>query len=120
MSKSFVRISVALAAVMFFCAAIALADKGKTITVYYDSILPNGQTLKAGDYAIHVDETAHKVEFMQKGKVIAVAPCNCVEKAKKNNKTQCVFKKDAKGKQVLQVVQVSGDTKTIVLEGEGM
>jgi hypothetical protein len=119
MSKSFVKISIALAATLFFYAAVALAEKGKTITVYYDSVLPNGQTLKAGDYAIHVDKTAHKVEFLQKGKVIAEAPCDCKE-GKKNDKSQCVFKKDDKGKQILQVVQVGGDTKTIVLEAEGM
>jgi hypothetical protein len=119
MSKSILKTSVALAAMLFFCAAMALASKEKTITVYYDSVLPNGQTLKAGDYAIHVDTTAHKVEFMQKGKVIAEAPCNCKE-GKKNDKSECVFKKDAKGKQTLQVVQVGGDTKTIVLQGEGM
>jgi hypothetical protein len=120
MLKSFTKTSVALMAAIFVCAAIALAGKEKAIMVYYDSVLPSGQTLKAGSYAVHVDETIHKVQFLQKGKVVAETPCNCIDKGKKNSKSECVFIKDAKGHQKLQQVQLSGDTKTIVLEGKGM
>jgi hypothetical protein len=119
MSKSVLKSLVALAAAIFICSAIAFAAKAKTVSVHYDSILPNGQTLKAGEYTVHVDETAHKVQFMQKDKVIAETPCNCVE-GKKNDKTECVFKKNKEGKQTLQEVRVKGDTKQIVMEGAGI
>jgi hypothetical protein len=120
MLKGFAKMSVALMATIFVCAAIALAGKEKAIMVYYDTVLPSGQSLKAGSYAIHVDEAAHKVQFLQKGKVIAETPCNCIDKGKKNRKSECVFIKDAKGQQKLQQVQLSGDTKTIMIEGKGM
>lgn len=119
MSKSVLRTLVALAGAIFICSAIAFAEKAKTVTLHYDSVLPNGQTLKAGEYTVHVDETAHKVQFMQKDKVVAEAPCNCIQ-GKKNDKTECVFKKDKEGKQILQEVRVKGDSKQIVMEGAGI
>ena len=119
MTKNVLKTLVALAAAILVCSVIALADKAKTVTVHYDSILPNGQTLKAGDYAVHVDEAAHKIQFMQKDKVVAESPCNCIQ-GKKNDKTECVFKKTKEGKQTLQEVRVKGDTKNIVMEGAGI
>lgn len=118
MTKGVLKSMVALVGAIFICSSIAFA-KAKTITVHYDSVLPNGQTLKAGEYKVHVDETAHKVQFMQKDKVVAEAPCDCKE-GKKNEKTQCVFKKGKEGKQILQEVRVKGDTKQIVMEGSGI
>jgi hypothetical protein len=119
MTKSFLKTLVALAGAILVCSVIAFADKAQTVKVHYDSILPNGQTLKAGEYAVHVDEAAHKVQFMQKDKVVAEGPCNCIQ-GKKNEKTECVFKKDKEGKQTLQEVRVKGDTKQIVMEGAGI
>lgn len=120
MSRNFVKTLIALGAAIFFSVAIALADKGKTVSIFYDTILPNGQELKAGDYAVHMSETAKEVQFIQKGKVIAAAPCNCVEKQKKNRRTEVVYTKTSEGKQVIQELRLSGDTKTIVLEAQGM
>jgi uncharacterized protein (DUF2141 family) len=120
MLKSFAKMSVAVMAAMFVCAALALAGKEKTIQVYYDTVLPSGQTLKAGKYAVHVDESVHKVQFLHKGKVVAETPCNCIDKGKKNGKSECIFIKDSRGDQKLQQVELSGDTKTIVIEGKGM
>jgi hypothetical protein len=119
MTKSVLKTLVALAGAIFICSAIALAEKPKTVSVHYDSVLPNGQTLKAGEYTVNVDESIHKVQFLQKGKVVAEAPCNCVKGAK-NEKTECIFKKDKEGKQMLQEVRVKGDTKQIVMEGAGI
>jgi hypothetical protein len=120
MLKSFAKMSVALMAAIFVCAALALAGKEKGIMLYYGTVLPSGQTLKAGSYKVHVDETAHKVQFLQKGKVVAETPCNCIDKGKKNGKSECVFIKDSKGQEKLQQVELKGDTKTIVIEEKGM
>ena len=119
MTKSVLKTVVMLTGAILICSAIALAEKVPTVNVHYDSILPNGQTLKAGDYAVKVDEAAHKVQFLQKGKVVAEAPCNCTV-GKKNEKNECSFVKDKNGKQVLQEVRVKGDTRQIVMEGSGI
>lgn len=119
MTKNVLKTVVMVAGAILICSAIALAEKVPTVNVHYDSILPNGQTLKAGDYTVKVDETAHKVQFLQKGKVVAEAPCNCTT-GKKNDKTECQFVKDKDGKQILQEVRVKGDTKQIVMEGSGI
>ncbi len=119
MTKNVLKTLVALAGAILICSVIALAEKPKTVSVHYDSVLPNGQTLKAGEYTVKVDEAAHKVQFMQKDKVVAESPCNCIQ-GKKNEKTECVFKKDKEGKQMLQEVRVKGDTKQIVMEGAGI
>ena len=118
MTKGILKSMVALVGAIFICSSIAFA-KAKTVTVAYDTVLPNGQTLKAGDYQVHVDEIAHKVKFMQKDEVVAEAPCNCKE-GKKNDKTICVFQNNKEGKRVLQEVRVKGDTKHIVMEGSGI
>ena len=119
MLKNFAKVSVALMAAMLVFAALAAA-KNKTITVYYDSVLPDGQNIKAGQYAVVVNTTTHKVQFLQKGKVILESSCNCTENGKKNDKSECIFIKGDKGKETLQQMKVGGDTKTIVLEGKGM
>ena len=97
-----------------------MADKGRTVKVYDDTLLPNGVEVAAGEYTIHVDETSHEVQFLQKGKVIAKAPCNCIGNKEKNQRTEIQYKKTADGKTVLQQLKVGGDNKTIVLEGEAM
>ncbi len=119
MSKRILKSLAILAGAIFIFSALAFAEKPQTVTVHYNSILPNGQTLKAGDYTIKVDESVHKVQFLQKGKVVAEAPCNC-KPGNKNDRTECVFSKDKEGKQKLQEVRVKGDTKQIVLEGAGI
>jgi hypothetical protein len=119
MTRNVLKGAVMLAGAILFCSVIALAAKPQTVKVHYDSILPNGQTLKAGDYAIKVDESAHKVQFLQKGKVIAEAPCDC-KTGEKNEKTICRFTKDKEGKQVLREVRVKGETRQIVMEGSGI
>ena len=120
MSKSFARVSLTLLAVVCFSAAVVFADRGRTIKVFDDSLLPNGQELTAGEYAVHMDETNHEVQFVQKGEVIARAPCNCILKEKKNLQTEIQFKRNAEGKNVLQQLRIAGDTKTIVLESQEM
>lgn len=120
MSRKCFKTFIALAGAIFFNAAIALADKGTSVTVYYDTVLPNGQELKVGDYVIHMSETNDAVQFTQKGKVIAEAPCHCIKQEKKYQRTEMVFKKASDGKQLLQELRLRGDTKTIVLGAQGL
>lgn len=120
MSSKPVKTFIALVGAIFFSAAIVLADKGKSVTVYYDTVLPNGQELKAGGYVIHMSKTNDAVQFVQKGKVIAEAPCKCIKHEKKNENTEMIFKETSEGKQLLQELRLRGDTKTIVLEAQGM
>ena len=119
MTKNILKTAVMLAGAILICSAIALAEKAPTVNVHYDSVLPNGQTLKAGDYTVKVDESVHKVQFLQKGKVVAEAPCNC-KAGEKNQKTTCLFLKEKEGKQILQEVRVKGETRQIVMEGSGI
>ena len=119
MTKNVLKTVVMLAGAILICSAIALAEKVPTVNVHYDSSLPDGQTLKAGDYTVKVDDTAHKVQFLQKGKVVVETPCNCIT-GQKNEKTECHFMTGKDGKQILQEVRVKGDTRKIVMEGSGI
>jgi hypothetical protein len=120
MSRNVVKIFLGVAAMVFFSAALALAAKHPTVSVFYDTNLPNGQELKAGEYNVQMVKDDHVVQFTQKGKVIAEMPCNCHKTDKKHSETQVIFTKNAKGKEVLQELRLKGDTKNIVFEAEGM
>jgi hypothetical protein len=117
MNKKILRTLTLLAGALFVFSTLAFAEKPRTVTVLYDSILPDGQTLEAGDYGVQVDETAGKVQFLQKGEVIAEAPCD-LKTVSKNERTEVVFQND-NGKRTLQSVRIKGDTKHIILEGAG-
>jgi len=56
---------------VLFSAALALAQKPKTITIHTDALLPNGQHLKAGTYQVVVNEITMEAKFMQGKKVVA-------------------------------------------------
>ena len=116
MTKNILKSVMMLTGAILFCSVIALAEKVPTVNVHYDSILPNGQTLKAGDYTVKVDESVHKVQFLQKGKVVAEVPCDC-KTGEKNKKTSCLYVKDKEGKQVLQEVALSVLPSAIHLQG---
>jgi hypothetical protein len=120
MSRNLLKVFVGVAVMVFFGAALAFAAKGKTISVFYDTSLPNGQQLKAGEYTVEMVKDGHAVQFTQKGKVIAEMPCNCHQVEKKHGETQIIFTKNANGKEVLQELRLKGDTKNIVFEAEGM
>jgi hypothetical protein len=119
MTRNVLKCVVMLAGAILLCSVFALAAKPQTVKVHYDSILPNGQTLKAGVYTVKVDESVHKVQFLRKGKVVAEGPCNCIA-GEKNPETTCLFAKDKDGKQVLKEVRIEGDTRQIVMEGSGI
>lgn len=104
---------------VLFAAALALAQKPKTINIYTDAVLPNGQHLKAGTYQVAVDESAKEVTFMKGKKVVATQGCKVVEVPVKNdcNKTRFAAKGD---KQELQELSFGGEHRSILLIQGGM
>jgi hypothetical protein len=120
MRSKFMKMFIAAVGVFLIGAAVAIADQGKTVTMYYDTVLPNGQELKAGDYVVYMGEADHKVQFMQNKKVVAEIPCNCHSNEKKHQRTELVFQKRDDGKQELLQIKFRGDIKTIVFEASGM
>jgi len=104
---------------VLFSAALALAQKPKTINIYTDAVLPNGQHLKAGSYQVAVDETKKEVKFIQGKKVVATQGCKVVEVPVKNdcNKTRFAAKGD---QQELQELSFGGEHRSILLIQGGM
>lgn len=66
-------------------AAPALAEKAKTIDIYADVVLPNGQELKAGKCQVVLDESGKQVAFMKRNKAVATQGCRIIEKQEKNS-----------------------------------
>ena len=106
-------------AAILFTAALALAEKGKTIDIYTDTVLPNGQELKAGRYQVVVDETANKVTFMKGNKEVATTGCKFVEKPEKNDCNQARYSEKNK-KQQLEEIRLVGERRSILLIHGGM
>lgn len=120
MSRNFaIKALVVLAAVMLFSAASAMASKGtQRVEVAYDCVLPNGQTLKAGTYQVHLNEKTDEVEFVQKGKVMAKVPCHCTLNQKKNRHTEVMYNLNKAGKQVMLEMRLRGESKTMHFKTE--
>lgn len=109
----------ALAVIILFTAALGLADKGKSVDIFTNAVLPNGQELKAGRYTVVVDESATKVVFKQGNKVVAEHKCKVVNKDQKNPSNQARYSETQDKKQKLDEIRLGGDTRTVILE-EGM
>jgi hypothetical protein len=107
----------ALAVIVLFAAALALADRGKSVDIYTDAVLPNGQELKAGKYTVVLDESATKVVFKQGKKVVAEEKCKVVNQDKKNPTNQARFSETPDKKQKLDEIRLGGDTRTVIFEG---
>lgn len=118
MSRQVTRVLIFLAGAMFFIAAAALAEKTKTISIYTDSVLPSGQTLKAGKYQVAINETSKEIKFIKADKVVATSTYQVVEKPEKNSCSQARFgEKD--NKPMLQEIRFGGETRSLVLVGSG-
>ena len=114
MSRHVIKISLYLAGAVLFLSAAAFAEKAKTINIYTDSVLPSGQTLKAGKYQVNVDETSKQVTFKKGDKVVATEGCKIVEKPEKNACSEARFGvKD--NKQQLQELRFGGEHRSILL-----
>ena len=114
MSKSVMKLFLYVAVAVLFTAAMGLAQKAKSLNIYSDSVLPNGQELKAGKYQVAVNDSSKQVEFKQGKKVVATAPCTIVEKPVKNPCDEIKFNGNT-SKPQLQELQFGGEHRSILL-----
>ena len=119
MSRNGLKIFLFLGVAVFFTAALALAQKTKTVDIYTDAVLPNGQELKAGRYQVVVDETAKQVTFKKGNKVVATAGCQIIEKPEKNSCNEARYT-DKDKRQQLQELRLGGERRSILLIQGGM
>lgn len=108
-----VRVVLLVGAVLFF-ANLALA-KTQTINLRTDVVLPDGQTLKAGEYAVVVDEKADQVQFLQGSVVVVTHRCKCVVQETKNLHDAVLILDEPGKPRLLQEIRFHGETRIITL-----
>ncbi len=108
-----------LSIALLLTAVFAMAQKPKTIEIYTDAVLPNGQELKAGKYNVAVDESAKQVTFLKGKKAVATHPCKVVEVPTKNDCNQVRYTEKEK-KQQVEELRFGGEHRSILLIQEGM
>jgi len=108
-----VRVVLLVGAVLFF-ANIALA-KTQTIKLRTDVVLPDGQTLKAGEYAVVVDEKADQVQFLQGSVIVVKHRCKCLVQEKKNDRDAILIFEEPGKQPILQQIRFRGETRFITL-----
>lgn len=100
-----------------FCVALAAADKGRTIEVYTDAILPDGQELKAGEYQVVVSAGEDEIQFMKSGQVVAKHACKCMgHEGGKNRYTQVRFSETSDKRQKLTEIRLAGTSCVLNLD----
>ena len=99
---------------IFLFAGLALAGT-KQIQLSQDVVLPGGQTLKAGTYAVVVNEKLDQVQFLKNSKVVATHACKCIPEEKKNRHTQVLTDQGPGNTQVLQQIMLRGESRIITL-----
>lgn len=110
-----VRVVILLGVAIFFFASLALA-KANTIKLDKDVVLPDGQTLKAGQYTVVVDEKLDQVQFIQNDTVVVKHACKCVPQEKKHATSSILFEEKAPGnKTLLKEMRFRGETRNITL-----
>lgn len=109
-----VRVALLLGVGMFLFSSLALAG-AKTIKLDKDTMLPDGQTLKAGQYSVVVDEKVDQVEFIQNGVVVIKHQCKCIPQEKKWDSDAILFSEEAPNKKVLDGLRFKGETRLITL-----
>lgn len=115
MSSSALKRVLYVTVALLFAAALAMAQKAKTIEIYTDAVLPNGQELKAGKYQVAVDDAAKKVTFMKGEKVVATQGCQVVVVPEKNNCNQVRYAEKQNKKQQVQELRFGGERRSILL-----
>lgn len=108
-----------LGVMVLFTASLALAQKAKTLDIYTDAVLPNGQELKAGKYQVAVDEGAKNVTFKKGNKIVATHPCKVVEVPTKNDCNQVRYSEKER-KQQVEELRFGGERRSILLIQGGM
>ncbi len=109
-----IRVVMLLGVAIFFFASLALA-RTNTIKLDKDVVLPDGQTLKAGNYTVVVDEKLDQVQFLQNDKVVVKHACKCILQEKKHQSDTILFDEKAPGKTVLKEMRFRGETRTVTL-----
>ena len=116
MFKSLIKNVLALGAAIILFAAVALADRGKTIDIYADAVLPDGQALKAGKYQVVVGEGEKEVEFLKGGKVVLKHPCQCLGHKEVNPHNQARYVESPEKKQRLTEIRFAGKSCVLNLD----
>ncbi|MFB3923660.1 MAG: hypothetical protein ACE145_18195 [Terriglobia bacterium] len=106
----------ALGATIILFAAVALADKGKTVDVFTDAVLPDGQVLKAGEYQVVVSESEKEVQFLKKGKVVAKHPCQSTEVKRVNRYNEVRYVESSDKKQHMTEIRFAGKSYVLNLD----
>ena len=114
MSRKVVRIAILMGVAMFLFASLALA-RTNTIKLAKDVVLPDGQTLKAGQYSVVVDEKVDQVQFLQNDKVVIKHACKCIQQSKSHAADSILFDEKAPGKLELKEMRFRGETRTVTL-----
>lgn len=109
-----VRFALLLGVGMFLFSSLALAGT-RTIKLDNDTILPDGQTLKAGVYSVVVDQKLDQVHFIQNRVVVVKHQCKCIEQGKKNESDAIMFSEKGPDKKVLDGIRFRGETRLITL-----
>ena len=115
MIRNIFKWTIALSVAFVLSAAVAMAAKGKHLDITKDSMLPDGQVLKAGSYTVQMNEKADAIEFLQRGKVVAKFNCHCKFGEKKNLETQ-VYYITRDGKNVIQGLRLAGENREVSFE----
>ncbi len=115
MARSALKHILYLTAALLVTTSLAMAQKPKTVTIYTDAVLPNGQELKAGKYQVTVDEGAKKVTFTQGDKVVASHGCQVVPTPVKNDCNRVRFSETGNKKQQIQELRLGGERRSILL-----
>ncbi|MGA2628670.1 MAG: hypothetical protein ABSG54_00525 [Terriglobia bacterium] len=104
-------------AAVLLVAAVAMAEKGRTIDVYTNAILPDGQELKAGKYQVVVSADEKEIQFLQSNKVVAKHACRCMgHDGPKHRYSQARYAEGADKKQKLTEVRFAGSSCVLNLD----
>ena len=104
-------------AAVLLVAAVAMAEKGRTIDVYTNAILPDGQELKAGKYQVVVSADEKEIQFLQSNKVVAKHACRCMRHdGAKHRYSQARYAEGADKKQKLTEVRFAGSSCVLNLD----
>ena len=114
MSRQVIKISLFVAGAVLFMSTVALAQKAKTINITSDSVLPSGQTLKAGKYQVEVNDASKQVTFKKDDKVVATSGCQIVEKPVKNTCSETFFGQKGDKPELLEL-RFGGEHRSILL-----
>lgn len=118
MLRKIAKVMLYLAGAVVLFATAALAGNTKGFRLYSDSVLPSGQTLKAGQYQIIINEATKEVTFKQEGKVVATAPCQIQAKSEKNESNQTYFGNKGSTPEI-QEIRIGGERRSILLIESG-